>query len=138
MNPIKIDVIETKLKIIRRELKLLRSLQKKGTKSLERDLILQHALCHSMQLAITAVIDIAQHVAAESSDQDVQSYAQSIELLGDLKCLPKKFASSLAQTAKLRNVLVHLYDNLNMDLIWSHLPRLIKDLEKFLKSLKVS
>ncbi len=88
-----------------------------------------------MQTAIAAVIDISQHITAEKGSLTNASYAEAIEHLGELKIFPEEFASSFARVAKLRNVMVHLYDNINFDLIWSLVPNLIKDSSQFIKYL---
>ena len=135
MNPILLDVIERKKAIIRQELGLLKELAKQPI-SPETDLIIRHALCHSMQNAITAVIDIAQHIVTEKSEAALDSYADSIEKLGDLKVLDRQFACEFSRAAKLRNVLVHLYDNVDIAFLASLLPKLITDLQRFVRELK--
>jgi uncharacterized protein YutE (UPF0331/DUF86 family) len=58
--------------------------------------------------------------------------------LGVLGVLEQKFAEEFCRVAKLRNVLVHLYDNVDTDFLFSLTPRLIKDTQSFIKQLEKS
>lgn len=135
MTPIEHEMLERKRELIARELKLIRELIKRRV-SKKSDLILQHALCHSLQNAISATIDIAQHIVAERTSAVPQSYSESIELLAQAKILPKKFAFEFSQVAKLRNVVVHAYENLDVDYLASILPKFVKDMSIFIKATK--
>jgi uncharacterized protein YutE (UPF0331/DUF86 family) len=134
MNPVKYDVLQRKKEIIARELKILREIQKRR-KSDKRDEILEHALLHAMQNCISAIIDIAQHIVSEKSGRAPESYSDAIRELGVLGVLEQKFAEEFCRVAKLRNVLVHLYDNVDTDFLFSLVPTLIKDTQSFVRQL---
>lgn len=135
MTPIQKAIIEGKTSIILRELALLKRIKKQKI-SRASDIIFQHALCHSVQNLIAAVIDIAQHIVSETSDEIPNSYAEAIERLGDLKILSPKFAHEFSEIAKLRNVVVHAYEKLDIDRLAALLPRTIRDTEVFLKAIR--
>jgi uncharacterized protein YutE (UPF0331/DUF86 family) len=132
MNPVKIDVIERKKTIILAELKILVEIQRRHQAG-QRDAILEHALLHAMQNCIAAVIDIAQHIVAEKMPSPPESYSEAIALLGTLGVLEQPFADEFARVAKLRNVLVHLYDSVDHNFLFSLVPNLIRDSKKFIK-----
>jgi uncharacterized protein YutE (UPF0331/DUF86 family) len=134
MNPIRLDVIEKKRRIIVDEMKVLKEAQRlyqeKGPNS-----IVEHALMHAMQNCISAIIDIAQHVTSEKLGRSPESYSEAIRDLGLAGVLEKEFADRFARVAKLRNVLVHLYDSVDIAFLFSLVPMFIKDTTTFLKSL---
>ena len=132
MNPIKLDVIEKKSQILSQELKVLAEVQRRWANG-SNDRILQHALCHSMQVSIAAIVDIAQHIVAEKLDKTPESYSESIRALAEAGILEAKFADSFSRVAKLRNVLVHLYDNIDIDFLYSLTPAFVSDVKKFLE-----
>lgn len=132
MNPIKADVIEKKRQILTRELQLLARIEKMKVSASE-DLIVQHAMCHAMQNTIAALIDIAQHVISETGNPMPDSHSDAIRLLGVHGFLDEKFAAEFSRVAKLRNVLVHMYDNIDIAFLHSLLPKLIADTKRFLK-----
>jgi uncharacterized protein YutE (UPF0331/DUF86 family) len=134
MNPVKIDVIERKKTTVLAELKILAEIQRRHHAG-QRDEILEHALLHAMQNCIAAVIDIAQHIVAEKMSSPPQSYSEAIASLGVLGVLEQPFADEFARVAKLRNVLVHLYDNVDHNFLFSLVPNLIRDARKFIKQI---
>lgn len=134
MNPIKLDVIERKKTTILNELKVLVEIQRRY-EAKQQDAILEHALAHAMQNCIAAVIDIAQHIVAEKMDAPLESYSEAISALGTLGVLQKPFAEEFSRVAKLRNVLVHLYDNVDHKFLFSLVPNLIRDSKKFVKQI---
>ena len=134
MNPIKIDLIEKKKQLIIREIGLLQQLVKKRIGKAS-DLETQHVLCRSMQNCITAVIDIAQHIVSEKGGEVPPSYSECVAALGPLGILDSKFAIEFSRIAKLRNVLVHQYDDLDIGFLASLVPKLIDDLKTFLRVL---
>lgn len=134
MNPVSIDIIIKKKRLILRELDLLSTFRQIEINA-ESELLKQHALCHSMQNLISAVIDICQHIATESG-KEYSSYYQSIQVLGDLGVLDPEFADDFARVAKLRNVLVHLYDDINIEHLYSLMPKLIDHTKRFLLAIQ--
>jgi uncharacterized protein YutE (UPF0331/DUF86 family) len=132
MNPVKVDVIERKKTTILAELKILAEIQRRFQAG-QRDAILEHALLHAMQNCIAAVIDIAQHIVAEKQPSPPESYSEAIATLGALGVLEQPFADEFARVAKLRNVLVHLYDNVDHNFLFSLVPNLVRDSKKFVK-----
>jgi uncharacterized protein YutE (UPF0331/DUF86 family) len=134
MNPVRLDVIDKKQRIILDEIKVLieahRLFEANSSNS-----IVEHALMHAMQNCISAIIDIAQHITAERSGRVAESYSEAIRELGSLGILEQSFAERFCRVAKLRNVLVHLYDAVDMAFLVSLVPNLIKDTKVFLKSL---
>ena len=134
MNPINIDVLEKKKIIILQEIELLKRIAATPVDS-STDILIRHALCHSMQNAISAVINMAQHIVSEKSDSVPESYSEAIPQLGLIGSLLEEFASEFSRVAKLRNVLVHLYDSVDINFIFSLLPKFLKDVKRFLKEL---
>jgi uncharacterized protein YutE (UPF0331/DUF86 family) len=52
--------------------------------------------------------------------------------------LDQPFADAFSRVAKLRNVLVHLYDTVDIGFLFSLVPALIKDTKSFLRQLTKS
>ena len=134
MNPIRLDVIEKKKSTILSELKVLTEIHRRHDPN-KPDAILEHALSSAMQNCIAAVIDIAQHIAAETLSSPPESYSEAILSLGSIGALDQAFAEEFARIAKLRNVLVHLYDNVDHNFLFSLVPKLIQDSKRFVKEI---
>ncbi len=101
------------------------------------DIFLKHVLCRSIQNATSAVIDIAQHVVSQRLDAVPASNAEAIERLADIGFLDRKFTAELTAVARLRNVVVHLYEKLDFERLAQAIPALRKQLSLFMKNLKI-
>ena len=137
MNPIKRDLVQRKIEIILSRLDLLRKLdlQKINASS---DLMLQEALCHAMQNAIAAAIDIGQHICAEKLASAPETYTEAILQLAQAGVLDQEFADDFSRVAKLRNVLVHLYEHVDIGFIASLVPKFIADFTHFVERVRLS
>ena len=83
-----------------------------------------------VQLCVQNALDIATHLAA-ASGLDSPDYATAIDRLAELSVLPAEFASRLRPIAGFRNVLVHGYLQVNLDILERVLKEQLQDLEAF-------
>lgn len=82
------------------------------------------------------MIDITQHVLAESNAETPSSCADTIDKLGEQGILTPEFASDFSRIAGLQNVVVHAYDKLDIERIIQVMPKLMKDTEIFLGAVR--
>lgn len=135
MNPIRLDVIEKKKRIIVDEIKVLKEAQRLYEAN-GSNAIVEHALMHAMQNCISAIIDIAQHLTSEKLGRAPESYSEAVRDLGTAGILDPAFAEQFARVAKLRNVLVRLYDSVDVGFLFSLVPMFVKDTATFIKALE--
>lgn len=62
-----------------------------------------------LQLAIQACLDLGAQIVSEQSVPPPSSYADVFKALGERDVLPKELAGRLGDAARQRNLLVHLY-----------------------------
>lgn len=74
-------------------------------------------VCHALQVALQASIDIGQLFLAREGSPVPDTYRQTFLSLGDFCGLPADLAKVLAQAAGLRNALVHVYTELDLQAI---------------------
>lgn len=134
MSPIDRHLVERKIAFLLNELSYL-----KGYEGVELgrdpDVTRQYAFCHSLQNAIAAITDICQHVVRAEGEQVPPSYAASIAHLAAIGILTPDFAANFSKVAKLRNVVVHLYENIDIEFLQSLLPKLQEDCAIFIASI---
>ncbi len=68
-----------------------------------------------MMVAIQSAIDIATDLIAEGRLRRPESYRETFEILGENGILPEPLTRDLSDLAGFRNVLVHIYWNLNLE-----------------------
>ena len=83
------------------------------------------------QVAIQAAIDIGSTLLAGVSTQVPESYRDIFLELAEVGILPRAFAEQLAQMAQFRNVLVHLYLEVDLRKVYQYLQHNLGDLEQF-------
>ena len=132
MGPGEIDVL-----IIRRHLAALReSLQVLAARSgvtleeLNADTELLWVVERGLQLCAQNALDIATHIAA-SRGRDVPDYASAIDELGRLGVLEQSFVQEFRNVAGFRNVLVHGYLDVDLDVLYTLLHDRLGDFESF-------
>lgn len=106
------NIIQGKLEIIRNRLRFL--------ENEEHDLtVLRHrqAVKHTLQQAIEACLDIANHIILAEGFGRPENYADYFPRLARHDILPTSLASELSEMAKFRNVLVHLYAEVDTDTV---------------------
>lgn len=108
----------------------LEGIQKKGKESYLADSGLRAMAERWLELSIQICIDLGTQVLAERSGPTPSGYAGVFETLGDKGLLEKDLAERLAEAAKQRNLLVHLYLDIDDSKVFESLSRL-DDLRRF-------
>ena len=83
-----------------------------------------------LQLCAQNVLDIATHIAA-GRGRDVPDYASAIDELGRLGVLDRAFVSGFREVAGFRNVLVHAYLDLDLEVLCTLVNEGLGDFEAF-------
>ncbi len=99
---------------------------------LATDTDLRWAVERGLQLAAQNTLDIATHLAA-AAGRDAPDYASSIDRLGELGVLPAEFARDFRKVAGFRNVLVHAYLAVDLDIVHQLLTSGLEDFRVFAK-----
>ncbi|MGD8794863.1 MAG: DUF86 domain-containing protein [Anaerolineae bacterium] len=84
-----------------------------------------------LQLAIQATIDVASHVVAADFSQRPTGYREVIQILGDEGVLPQDLADRLAAAAGFRNILIHEYVDVDLDIVYDRLQHGLDDFRQF-------
>lgn len=85
-----------------------------------------------LELVIQVAVDILAHELAER-DVTPESYRDTFRRAARSDLLPDGLAERLADAAGLRNVLVHLYDEIDYEIVASSVDRALDDLDAFLE-----
>jgi uncharacterized protein YutE (UPF0331/DUF86 family) len=83
-----------------------------------------------LQLCAQNALDVAAHLAA-SSGHDVPDYASAIDRLGEMSILPPGFAARFRAVAGFRNVVVHGYLDVDVELLYRLLNEHLEDFSVF-------
>ncbi|MGQ0652584.1 MAG: type VII toxin-antitoxin system HepT family RNase toxin [Betaproteobacteria bacterium] len=87
---------------------------------------------HGLQLCAQNVLDISTHIAA-ASGLLVTDYRSGIDKIAQLAVIPRELAERLKRMAGLRNVLVHLYLEVDLNILARVLNQDLGDLDLFIE-----
>lgn len=123
-----------KIAHLQKMVKSLRQLQKTvDKKKFFSEEMIRRVVERYLQLALEAVLDIADQVINEEKFKKPREYKDNILILGEEKILPKEFAFKFSGAAGFRNILVHDYVKLDNAKVYLHFKKDAGDIEKFLK-----
>jgi uncharacterized protein YutE (UPF0331/DUF86 family) len=86
-----------------------------------------------LQIAIENCIDIANHIISSEYYRAPKDYRDVFSVLAENKIVPEDYAAHLRQMAGLRNRLVHLYWEVDDELIYDVLQNDLGDFDRFIK-----
>jgi uncharacterized protein YutE (UPF0331/DUF86 family) len=110
--------------------------QRYSLEDLRKDRDKRNMVLHAMLISIQAAIDISSHLISKNQLKRPTTYRETFELLGQAGMISEELAGELSDLAGLRNVLVHIYGELNLDEIHSVLQNDLKILRSFRDEIK--
>lgn len=125
-------IVQRKITLINKDLK---NLQEIGTVPLAKFIsndTYETLAERYLERIIGRMIDINYHILAEVDHETPLDYYNSFVKMGEKKYLPFDFATSLAYSAGLRNILAHEYDEIDVKKIHQAVPRCLRDVPKYL------
>ena len=132
MSPGELDasIVRRHLLALDQALETLRKHQGRSVDALQSDREELWVVERGLQLCTQNVLDVATHLAA-SAGRDVPDYATAIDQLADLGVLPAKFAARFRPVAGFRNVIVHGYLDVDLQIVHRLLNDRLDDFAEF-------
>ena len=132
MTPGRADrrVVDRHLIALRRAIAALRRHARISVRSLRGDPDRRWAIERGLQLCAQNTLDIASHLSS-AAGLDPATYGSWIDCLVDANVLPRRFGERFRGVASFRNVLVHGYLDVDLDLIAGMLTESLDDFEEF-------
>ncbi|OGH70719.1 MAG: hypothetical protein A3C90_02895 [Candidatus Magasanikbacteria bacterium RIFCSPHIGHO2_02_FULL_51_14] len=115
------DFVERKIKLIQEDLANLEAFKGLSFDELAEDSIKYAAAERYLERIITRAIDVNMHLISEvgKGSEAARTYSDAFFVLADLGVYPKTFAESIADSAGLRNILVHEYDTVDKKKVYA-------------------
>ncbi|MCB2218622.1 type VII toxin-antitoxin system HepT family RNase toxin [Desulfofustis glycolicus] len=86
---------------------------------------------YRLLLAIEGALNICYHICSKKLKKVPENYADCFRLLGESALIPPDLADKLQKMARFRNLLVHVYWEVDEDLIYTILLSHVQDLREF-------
>jgi len=131
--------METKEKVTRKVENLqkcigyLRSKSNVPIEDIENNYELRSAIERNLQLAIEICIDIGEMIISNIGVDRPENYRDVITILGKNNILPLDFADDFARAAGMRNILVHAYDEIDLNFLKDVLDNQLVDFDVYIQ-----
>jgi len=86
---------------------------------------------HLFQVSVESCIDVSNHIIASERFRAPKSYVETFEILVEKGVIEKDFLPTLRQMVQFRNRLVHLYWEVDAEVIYDILQKNLGDFEIF-------
>jgi uncharacterized protein YutE (UPF0331/DUF86 family) len=94
---------------------------------------LQAIVERRLQTATESCINVGNHLIARLGLRAPKDYADVFRILSEAHVVPPELAGHMAEMAKFRNLLVHVYWAIDHERVWSSLPARLSVLETFVQ-----
>ena len=128
------ELIEKKLAEIETHVRELRTLAIPSR--IRQDIKEERFVTHTLQLAVQAALDAASHVVSDERLGEPRTYRELFTLLERAGWLEGDLTDRLRQMAGFRNVLVHGYAGVDLDVVEEILTERLEDLLEFAASVR--
>ena len=135
MSPADRETLLKKLTYLRRTLERLHTQRKLTEEQFLADTMLQSAVERLLQTALESVFDSARLLVTIYNLRNTKDAREAIEILGLKGLLPEELVSHLTEAKKFRNVLVHVYADVDPHIVYRQLMDGFPDLEWFSRCL---
>lgn len=112
-------VIDEKLLSLNRCLSRIKLHTPACVETLQNDFDTQDIINLNLQRAVQISVDIAAHILAEQLHEQAPTMAETFLTLSKYGILESQLASRLAKVVGFRNIAVHEYNTLDMDILYS-------------------
>jgi uncharacterized protein YutE (UPF0331/DUF86 family) len=124
------DVVLAKVAAIQKCLRRIRTVTGLLPDRLD-DLDVQDIFVLNLQRAIQSAIDLAAHIVASEGLGISDTIRGHFELLESAKVISKTLSQKMQSMVGFRNIAIHDYQNLNVEILKAILSKHLKDLEQF-------
>lgn len=124
------------LDLYRRYRDYLRELAERSDEELRSDFAVMGGVQHYLLLAAETVLDLGSHVISSEGYEAPANYADIFRVLADEGVVEEGLADRLMAMARFRNLLVHLYADVDEDRVLRILRESLGDLDEFVRLLR--
>lgn len=134
---VNMDKVEKQLQLLRKYLRILKELGKCTLDEFLADPRNYGSAERFLQLSIETTLNIGNHVISAFSLDPPQDYSDIFAILGKNNIIPADFAGKMANMARFRNRLVHIYWDIDTVLVYRYIRENIDDFEVFARHILV-
>lgn len=131
----KLEDIQAKMDMITDSLEKLNILKRKTYDDFISDFRNIDSALHRLQISIQALLDISSYIIASMGLRTPNTNAEIIEILTEAGYIPKNKRESYIKMSQFRNRIVHLYNQIDLEVLYEILAEELGEIKDFLKNL---
>lgn len=120
---------------VKESLNALRAYIPRGREQILKDPTTLGSIKYNLIVAIQGCIDICNHIVAKKGGRAPQDYGDCFRLMAELGILEKDISDRLVQMTKFRNLLIHLYWEVDDERVYQILNKNLGDIDQFLDAI---
>ena len=128
------DLVAKKLSQIETYVEELRNLGM--PQRLGEDRVQERFIEHTLQIAIQAALDVASHIVSDDRLGEPESYGALFELLARYDWISDALVPTLREMVGFRNILVHAYGEVDLDVVRGVVENNLGDLLDFVAQIR--
>ncbi|MEK6714725.1 MAG: DUF86 domain-containing protein [Candidatus Omnitrophota bacterium] len=129
------NVLKAKINHIKNSIERVKEKQNIALDEFKKNLDLQDVVLHNLQLSIQGCIDIASHIISDEGWPVPDTLAGLFDTLTRYKVIPEDLSGKLKKMAGFRNIIIHEYQTIDLNIVYQALTQDIKDICVFLKQI---
>ena len=130
------EVIHNHLDHLERQVRLLESLRDRSFEEFSNDELAVAAAQHCVQIAAQNVLDIGAHILADVGENGWNEYREIPAALVRHNVISEDLSHNIRKLAGMRNIIVHLYDEVDLHQVYDVIRIHLDTFRKFAASLK--
>lgn len=128
------DSVVAKLELMRGALDVLDSVGAPTAEDLRADPVLRGAVERYLMLLVDQAVAVNLHLANTLGDGAERDYTASFPAAAAVGAIPAELADELARSAGMRNVLVHEYVRVDLDLVAAAVPTAVDGYRRYVSA----
>jgi uncharacterized protein YutE (UPF0331/DUF86 family) len=131
----KIEDVQSKIDIVIDNLEKLGILKRKTYEDFISDFRNIDSTLHRLQTSIQALLDIGSYIIASKGLKTPNTNAEIVEILTESGNIPENKKESYIKMSQFRNRIVHLYNRIDLKVLYEILINELEEIKDFLKTL---
>ena len=125
------EKVSRKLRYMKKYVDFLREYRSISREELEKNDMLKSAIERNFQLAIESALDIGEVIISARDFEKPEDYREVMLILGKHRVIPADFAERFSKAAGFRNILVHMYEEVDAGKLHDYLQNNLEDFNEF-------
>lgn len=127
-------IIEKKLRIIEENIEAIKSWEIESFQQFKKSSLLQKASERALQVSIEVMIDISERILALNKLTPANTSAENIQKLAEMGVIQS--AGNYADMIRFRNFIVHRYEKVDDEIVYSIIKNKLNLFEKFVEEIR--